>query len=55
MVKIRSYDLKSILILSILKIFSLIAAIFIFGGKDEGEQIVVHMAIILGIIVLLFI
>lgn len=54
MIRVRSYDLKSILILSIFKIFLLIGIIMMFFSKKNDEQIIiVHIAIILGFIVFL--
>ncbi|MBQ4510687.1 MAG: hypothetical protein II984_08190 [Clostridia bacterium] len=54
MIRIRSYDLKSILILSVFKIFLLIGIIMMFLSKNDDEQIIVHVAIILGFIGFLF-
>lgn len=54
MIKVRSYDLKSILILTIFKIFLLIGILMMFFSKKNDEQIlIVHITIILGIIIFL--
>ena len=51
MIKIKSYDLKSILILSIFKISLLIGIIMLFFSKDANEQIIVPIVIILVVVV----
>ena len=54
MIKVRSYDLKSILLLTIFKIFLLIGMLMMYlSEKDDGEIPIIQIAIILGFIGLL--
>lgn len=51
MIKAKSYDLKSILCLTIFKIFSLIVILMMLLGKKNDEEIpIIQITIILGII-----
>lgn len=54
MIKVRSYDLKSILALSILKLFIFILGLMIFiTSKDDNSHFMIYGLIVLGIIILI--